>query len=287
MSKRNRKPTKHSLVDIALLTAGAVDPAVFRDCITAIKREMESVPSTLYVCFNGRVPETQQAYKEILDTVPGVQIKSLNQNFGFPRGANTVIRAGTSPLVLFVSDDIVLDQGTLGKLVKTMDDPQIGLCGLKLIFPEGTPSGPAGRVQHIGHAIDIRGEVTHPLIGWKPDNPKCCVSREVQSVTGATFMVRRDVFRKAGGFFEGYGRGYFEDVDLNLTIRMLPFRETVIEGNKQVLYYKIWINTEATALHYTGATFIKNKEPGNMEVNKMILRQRRGHVLMNDSFNFW
>jgi len=162
-----------------------------------------------------------------------------------------------------------------------MDNPEIGLCGLKLIFPQDStdPGRPAGRVQHIGHGIDVRGEVTHPLMGWLPENPKCCVSREVQSVTGAVFMVRRSVFIKAGGFFEGYGKGYFEDVDLNLTIQSLP--------TGQGSNYKIWLNAEATATHWTGATFIKKNEPVPMEVNRIILLQRKGKMLINDSFTYW
>lgn len=282
MSKnRNRKPISRSLVDVALLTAGAIDPSVFRECVSAIKREMQTVDSSFQVCRNGRVPELQQAYDDILSTIPNAHIRQQSEDTGFPRGANSAIRAGTSPLVLFITDDVVLHEGSLLRLIKTMDDPKIGLCGMKLIFPkDSTDRGrPAGKVQHIGHGIDIRGEVTHPLLGWSPSNPKCCISREVQSVTGAVFIVRRNVFLKAGGFFEGYGKGYFEDVDLCLTIRTIP---NGIDGN-----YRIWFNADATGTHYVGSTWIKKSQPANMEVNKMILHQRRGSLMVNDSWSFW
>ncbi len=278
MSKKNRdrKPVRHSLVDIALLTAGRIDPSIFRSCISAIKREMETVDSSFYVCRNGRVPETQQAYDEIISTVPNAHTKHQSEDAGFPRGANLAIRAGSSPLVLFISDDVILHEGTLQKLVKTMDNPEIALCGLKLTFPtNSTDKGrPAGRVQHIGHGIDIQGNITHPLMGWMPGNPKCCKSREVQSVTGATFMVRRIDFLKAGGFYEGYGKGYFEDVDLCLTLRS--------QGKK------VWLNAEATADHHTGATFVKKAEPMQpLEVNRMTLIQRKGNLMVNDNWTFW
>lgn len=281
MSKRNRKAIRRSLVDVALLTAGYVDPPIFRECVSAIKREMQTVDSSFYVFRSGNVPETREAYDEILDTIENAHVKHSSEKLGFPAGANRVIRAGTSPLVLFVSDDIILHEGTLKKLVATMDNPQIALCGLKLIFPPDStdPTRPAGRVQHIGHAIDIRGEITHPLINWKPNNPRCCVSREVQSVTGAAFIVRRHVFLRAGGFFEGYGKGFFEDVDLNLRIRTMPWNE------KQ--NYKIWLNAEATAYHYTSATWLKKQEPLPMDVNKMIMHQRVGRLMQNDSWSFW
>lgn len=271
---RKRNPVKQRLVDICLLTAGVIEPKVFKACVDSIKREMETVESQLYVFRNGSVAETRQAYDEILAGANAKE-KHSSEDLGFPAGANRVIRQGTSPLVLFISDDIILDEGALLTLVNRMDNPEIGLCGLKLVFPKDSQDKgrPAGRVQHIGHAIDIRGEITHPLLGWKPENPKCNVTRELQSVTGAVFMVRRSVFLKAGGFFEGYGKGYFEDVDLCLTIRSMG--------------HKIWIDTQATATHYTGATFIKKNQPANMQVNRLILLQRRGSLLVNDSWSVW
>lgn len=282
MSKhRTHKPMKHSQLDIALLTAGYVEPEVFKKCVDAIQEERQGINSEFYVVRNGRVPETQKAYDEILATVPDLHVKLQHENLGFPRGANLAIKAGTSPLILFISDDIILSKGSIINLIEHMKDPTIGLCGLKLIFPpESTdPGRPAGRVQHIGHAIDINGNITHPLLGWKPDNPKCCVTRELQSVTGAAFMVRRNVFLRAGGFFEGYGMGYFEDVDLNLTIRTIP--------NGLGSNYRVFVCADAQATHYTGATFIKRQQPTNMEVNRMILLQRKSKLMVNDSFSFW
>lgn len=285
MSRKNRKPTRNSLVDIALLTAGYVDPPVFRECVSAIKREMETVESSFYVFRSGNVPETRQAYDEALGIIPNANIKYSSEKLGFPAGANRVIRAGTSPLVLFVSDDIILHEGALKKLVNTMDNPQIAMCGLKLIFPPDSqdPTRPAGRVQHIGHGIDIRGEITHPLIGWNPDNPRCCVSRELQSVTGAAFMVRRNVFIKAGGFFEGFGKGFFEDVDLNLRIRTMLWQEK----DKQKKNYIVWINADATAYHYTSATWLKKKEQLPMYENRLLMLHRVGNLLTNDNWTFW
>ena len=281
MSKRNQKRTNHivkekptNLVDICLLTAGMVEPTIFDKCLDAIHREAQTISSKIYVYRNGIPPETRDAYSSILSKYPAT-VSVSSENKGFPFGANHAIRMGNAPLVLFISDDIILHPGALQTLVRRMDDPEIGNCGLKLLFPEDSqdPGRPAGKVQHIGHGIDIRGEIVHPLIGWSPDNPKCCVSRDVVSVTGAVFMIRRHVFRGVGGFFEGFGMGYFEDVDMNMEIRKQGWR--------------VFIDTDAIATHYTGATFVQRKVPVNMEKNKMILRARKANLFVHDSFWFW
>jgi len=272
---RNRKPQKKVLVDIALLTCGLVDVSLFDKCVAAIKKEMETLECQFHVILNGLSSDTRRPFEKIASSVEGAKIHYSGQRLGFSDGANRVIRKGTSPLVLFITDDIVLHEGTLEKLVHRTDDPEIGLCGLKLIFPKDSvdPNRPAGRVQHIGHAIDTRGEITHPLIGWSPENPKCNVSREVQSVTGGVFMVRRNLFLRVGGFFLGYGIGYYEDVDLCFNIRRLGA--------------KVFIDTSCTADHATNASFMKTGHPIPMEANKMIFRNRWGSVMQNDSWSFW
>ena len=273
---RNRKPQKKTLVDIALLTCGLVDLPVFEKCINAIKREMQSVDCNFYTILNGLASEAREPFSNIISSIPDAKIKHSSEMLGFSAAANRVIRQGTSPLILFVTDDIILHEGTLEKLVRRMDEPEIGLCGLKLIFPKDStdPNRPAGRVQHIGHAVDVNGEVTHPLIGWMPENPKCNISREVQSVTGGVFVVRRKSFLQSGGFFEGYGRGYYEDTDLCFSIR-------------HNVGQKIFIDTSATADHVTNASFTKAGIFIPIEQNKMIFRARWGKFMENDSFVFW
>jgi GT2 family glycosyltransferase len=258
-SKKNilKAPQNTSnLVDISLLTCSLVKPIIFERCLKSIVDEMPSVPSRLIVLQNGPVKE-KYAYDNL---PPLTRLTSSAQMLGFPAGANRVIRSGHAPLVLFIHDDIILKPGALDALVRRMDDPTIGICGLKLIFPDDSnESGPAGTVQHVGHGISIRGVITHPFLGWSVDNPKCCVSREVASVTGGCFMVRRSVFEKAGGFFEGYGTGYFEDVDLCFTIAKLK--------------YKIFIDVDAQAIHYVGSSMRQVKRPP-LQFNEMILHTR-------------
>lgn len=264
MTNRNRHSTKQkqSLIDVCILTAGRVD--LFEKSLEAAIEQSADFDCSYYVFDNGSPREKQAEYLQILDKYPQVEYKRQNDNIGFPGGANRLIKMGTSPLVLFVSDDIVLHEGAVDALVRRMDDRTIALCGMKLLFPADSNdrTRPAGKVQHIGHAINIRSEIIHPLIGWEADNPKTNVSREIVSVTGAAFMVRRKPFLQAGGFFEGYGRGTFEDVDLCFVLRSMG--------------YKVWIETNAVATHYVGQTAELRKEPFPLEQNKGLLLARHG-----------
>src|SRR3990167_1809841 len=194
--KRQNPQSSRILLDIAILTAGRVD--LFEKCLNSILPEMKP-EYKIQVCNDGH-PSSK--YEEVYKLLPsGSTIKRNNKAGGFSVGANTVMSSGNAPLILFVTDDVFLHTGTIDKLIRTMDDPSIGQCGLKLLFPDDSidPHRPAGRVQHIGMASTIRGDMVHPLIGWTSENPKCNISREIIASTGASFIIRRNVFKAVRG----------------------------------------------------------------------------------------
>jgi GT2 family glycosyltransferase len=257
-------------LDIALLTAGQV--GLFDKCVEALLPELRP-DYQVHVCNNG-FPSKE--YEEIYRKLPSdTVIKRMNTNNGFGGGANTAIRSGSAPLVLFITDDVFVHPDTMSKLVKTMDEQTIALCGYKLLFPLDSvdPTRPAGKVQHIGMASNIRGDMIHPLIGWSADNPKCCISRDVLAVTGASFIVRRASFQKAGGFSSIFGKGYFEDMDLCFTIRS--------QGGR------IYINADATATHGVGQTMKHEKSPIPIQQNAMLFKSKWLSSLPYSEWDVW
>lgn len=254
------KPNTSNNLDICILTAGAFE--LLGECLNSIKEEIKDIPSNVYLLDNGSPFERRKQFEDLFNHPIITESKRLGMNVGYPRGANTVIRMGTNRRFLFVSDDITFLPGSIHSMIKTMDeDPKIAICGMKLIFPRTStePGRPAGKVQHVGHTINLRGEVIHPFIGWSSDNPKTCISGERISVTGAAFMGQRSMFQKARGFNEDYGKGYFEDVEMCLNIRDLGGR--------------IWVDCNAWGEHWVGAT-MQMLNNSNLQENGMMFMQR-------------
>jgi len=120
---------------------------------------------------------------------------------------------------------VVLEPGSINKLVRTMDNPDIGIAGMKLVFPTEkqliaaelvTGGRPPQKLQHIGLASTVRGKVGHLFSGWSANHPKVNAMskerkdgsfRDPMAVTGAALMTRRKIFSFAGMFWEGYGNG--------------------------------------------------------------------------------
>jgi len=254
---RNRKHSVSTkpLVDIVVTTMGRFD--MLKDCLDAL--DNQGAESNIVIIDIASDPEERIANQEVFE---GRSAKRIQQNVGFPRAANEGARMGSAPLIIFVSDDVVLQEGTLDKMVRTMDEPTIGICGAKLMFPLTSTHAnrPAGKIQHIGLGLTIRGEVVHPLVGWSASHKKCCVSRDVFATTGACYMIRRELFNKAGGFGQEFGLGTFEDVDLCLKIKAMGLR--------------VFLNAEAQAYHYVGGSAEKKKVNFPLQENSMIFKSR-------------
>lgn len=257
-------------LDIAILTAGRVE--LFEKCVDAILTQYQP-DYKIHVHNNGH---PSKEYELIYKRLPkdSVVIRS-NQMSGFSDGANKVIKSGSAPLILFVTDDVFIHDGAIETLLQRMEDKSIGQCGYKFLFPEDSDdkSRPAGKVQHVGMASNIRGDMIHPLIGWSADHPKCCVSKEVLAVTGASFMIRREVFNRIGGFDPIYGRGYYEDMDLSFKVRASGHR--------------VFCDVDAQATHGVAQTFKDLKEKIPFHQNQMIFKTRWLNSISWSEFEHW
>lgn len=247
MSKRSRKPPQHhnklnvslpkTLLDIIIPVFGKFD--LLQKCLDAIPEAAKGISYNIILIDNcSPIKEEADAFYSDLDK--NIVLLRNKQNVGFPRACNQGASRRNSPLILFLNSDVILHPDAINNMVKALDDPNVAVVGAKLLFSHGSPSGPEGRVQHVGLATNIRGEWEHLFIGWRPDNPKVLKVRDVLAVTGAALMTRRNLFMQLGGFDEIYGAGTYEDVDYCLKIRLL---------SKSVI-----VEQSATGEHYTNAS---------------------------------
>ena len=256
--KTRRKIFKENspLVDVVIVTGGRFD--MLEKCLASI-RSCTHVPYNIILIDNASPMDERQNYSKLFD---GVSTKRLTNPVGYASANNEGVRMGNAPLILLLNDDVELLDGCIDQMVSTLDDPQWSVVGAKLLFPENSssPIRPAGKVQHIGHALSIQAQVVHPLVGWSKDNPKTCISREVFSVTGACLMIRRSIWNRVGGLDTVYGAGTYEECDLCLKVKQM--------GGK------IYVNTDAIAYHYTGATTEKKQVSFPLQVNHMTFISR-------------
>ncbi len=200
---------------------------VLADCVRSLHREGVT---TVVVVDNAVVDSASTGTRApaSLDGIdPRVEIIRSGSNLGYGSGANRGVAATDSELVLVANPDVVLHPGAVRALVAALDgDTTLALVGPRIVEPDGSRYPSARRfpslIDAAGHALlglpfpgnrfSRRYRMDDLELDPGPENgPRPPV--EVDWVSGACFLARRQAWEGLGGFDESYFM-YAEDMDL-------------------------------------------------------------------------
>lgn len=199
------------LVDVVVLAYG--DEPWLHDCLKAVLSS-SGVEVRVQLVDNG-CPDAAAAAK--LD--PRIRLHSPGRNTGYSGGCLVGAAAGEAPFLAFVNSDAVVEPGALLVLVEALAELDLGLVtGCVLL---GGPDGVL-RAENGSELVNAAGNPVHWLGfswagGYRDPVDLHREVRDVASVSGALFAVRREVWSEVGGFDQEYF-AYHEDVDLSLRI---------------------------------------------------------------------
>lgn len=155
----------------------------------------------------------------VAEEFPWVRLERLFKNLGFAGGHNHAIALRQAPHVFPLNSDTIVHPGALRRVLDfAYAHPDYGIIGPKLLNPDGTlqmscrrfpnPVAALFRNTPIGKLFPNNRFVrTYLMEDW--DHSKQC---EVDWVSGAAFLVRKEVIDKVGVFDEAYFM-FCEDVD--------------------------------------------------------------------------
>jgi N-acetylglucosaminyl-diphospho-decaprenol L-rhamnosyltransferase len=132
----------------------------------------------------------------------GARVVANARNEGFGRGSNIGVRAAGTEFVLILNPDIVLEPGAVAALLQaTRRYPDAGMLAPRIVEPDGRFFFQP-RSLLAPYLANPRGRLSLP-------EGDCCVP----FLSGACFMMRRELFLRLGGFDEQIFL-FYEDDDL-------------------------------------------------------------------------
>ena len=153
---------------------------------------------------------------------PHVRWIPLETNVGFARASNIGFRNTQSDLVLLLNSDTIVPAGAIDVLVARLDATGAVAAGPRLVDAVGSPEVSFGpMLSPLGEAMQrIRVRLALRRSGWARRYIAQHVSqeRQVDWVSGACLLVRRDAAEEAGLLDERYFM-YEEDVDFCASLR--------------------------------------------------------------------
>ncbi|RLF04543.1 MAG: hypothetical protein DRJ60_06945, partial [Thermoprotei archaeon] len=198
-----------------------------RNCLEALYKVTPSDIFELIIVDNGSTDDTR-SFLETFKRKHNNLIPIRNEdNLGFAKACNQGAKIAKGKYLVFLNNDTIPLDRWLEELVKVAEsDAKVGVVGAKLLYPNG-------KIQHAGIEL-INGIPDHPYRFADPSIPEVNQQRELDMVTGACMLIKKELFEKLGGCDELYKNG-MEDVDLCLKVREKGFN--VIYCPKSVLYH--------------------------------------------------
>jgi GT2 family glycosyltransferase len=192
----------------------------------ATVRESTQVPSYEVIVVDNASPDGPRGLNEIA----GIRFIQSATNGGFGAGCNLGARHASGRYLLFLNPDTLLANDVVGALTAFMDaHPRAGAAGPMLLEEDGSISEGARLLptlfnEFLAHAT-LSGRFRDCALTSQPYLARRAYlsTREVESVIGACFLVRSDLFRFIAGFDEKFFL-YIEELDLCHRIRKAGFQ---------------------------------------------------------------
>lgn len=237
--------------DLSIVIVNFNTRELTRKCLLSIQKSSPEV----IVCDNG---STDGSLEVLRKEFPYVRFIDNKKNLGFAAGNNPGIKLSTGKYVLLLNSDTEVSPLALSSMTRFMDDhPEVGAATCKLILPDGSMDPACHRgfpTPWAAFTYVLKLEMLLPktkLFGQYHQFYKdLSTVHEVDSISGAFFLVRREVIKQVGLLDEDYFM-YGEDIDWAYRIKAAG--------------WKIMFNPKVSVLH-------KKKQSGRAHGNK---KQRR------------
>lgn len=203
-------------------------------CLKSILEHTENVTYEIILADDMSTDETVNADKY----AENIKIVRDGENRGFLLNCNNAAQYAEGEYIFFLNNDTQVQPGWLDSLVELIEsNDQIGMVGSKLVYPDG-------RLQEAG------GVIWNDASGWNygrlddPAKPEYNYVKEVDYISGAAIMIRKDLWNIIGGFDERYVPAYYEDTDLAFGVRK--------HG------YKVMLQPKSVVIHFEGISHGKD-----------------------------
>lgn len=208
-------------------------------CLESVAQATKDLDVEIIVVDNGSTDNSVEESKRFQ-----VKLIENKKNLGYAAGNNVGIKQAQGKYILLLNSDTLVEKETIPKMLKFMEEnPKVGVASCRVELPDGSLD-PAC---HRGFPTPW-ASLTY-FLGLEKLFPKSTIfgqyhlgfllmdkPHEIDSPSGAFYLVRHEVIEKVGLLDEDYFM-YGEDLDWSYRIRQAGFKIMYYPGVK-IIHYK-------------------------------------------------
>jgi GT2 family glycosyltransferase len=165
----------------------------------------------------------------------GVNVITPETNLGFTGGCNIGVAASSGEYVALINQDLVVEPGTLARLVEELSQPDVGIAaGTVLLAQDPT------KLNSYGNPVHVLGI---SWVGGLGERDTRTAPTETAGAMGACLVTRRSHWDRLGGLFEPYFANH-EDADFSIRTWRLGQRVVSVPDAVALHNYEFGRNPE-------------------------------------------
>lgn len=236
------------MIDLSIVIVSFNTKNILRDCLLSLTSSLNSSELIdaveVIIVDNASYDGSYEMVKKEFSAVSLIRNKT---NLGFGAANNIGVKRAKGRYILLLNSDTLLNENSISVPLEFIkSDNSIGAIGIKILNPNKTIQQSVGYFPNLPRVISwmlffddlpLYSAILPPY--HVNSGPFYNQEHQVDWLTGAFILIRKDVFTKSGGFDEKMFM-YVEEIDLFYRIKM---------KNMKILY-----TPSASVIHYKGAS---------------------------------
>jgi GT2 family glycosyltransferase len=213
----------------------------------------------IIVVDNGSIDDSVKKLKRIREKLANLIVIENKKNLGYAKANNQAIKQAKGKYILFLNSDILIDKINWQTLLNFFETKkEVGALTIRINLKNGAIDPASHRgfptlwrsfcyFSSLERVLSFNSFFKKIFGGYHLLHLDLNKIHEVEVISGAFFLTRKDLIKKIGGFDEDFFM-YGEDIDLCLRIKQL---------NYKIIYYP---DFEVLHLKYQSGLKSKNKK---------------------------
>jgi len=229
------------MIDLSIIIINYNVKEFLLNLLDSIRKAVKNISTEIIIVDNASDDGSVEILRE---KFPSIKLIANKKNVGFGAANNQALETAKGKYFLLINPDAIVKEDTLLKMLEFFNStPQVGIAGCKVLNPDGSlqlacrrgfpgPWTSFTKVMGLSKLFPKSRLFARYNLTYLDENQ----TYEVDAVSGAFMMMRKEVYEKIGGFDQQFFM-YGEDLDLCYRTQKSGYKVFYVH-NTEIIHYK-------------------------------------------------